>query len=553
MKNKRYPHIIKNIREWPIYKAAKEKNEFKERMKDKAFEIIVEKNKGQLKEVLAQCAYSEKKRVDNFPFKVDPPSEKSFWNNVRAQLTKGSDCSSEEECEILLRRVISRYVEEIVGDFKLETFLFAEKALTYFFNRLYSSWFAGSLLNIFNKRKILQKKLILAGYVEHARKLFDKGTVVLVPTHQSNLDSVLVGYFMQLMAGMPAFSYGAGLNLYNFEIFGYYMDRLGAYKVDRRKRNSIYHETLFTFLRLSVQDGVNNLFFPAGGRVRDGKMEQKLKQGLLSALVQAEKSNSIHGLDQKIFIVPVVMNNHFVLEAKSLINQYLAKRGKERYNRSSSNVLTKYISFFPMLYQLISRSSEVVLSFGKPMDVLGNQVDEQGQSIGANGHLVELGDYFKTDGEFKPDFQRESIYTRKLADSIARSYLDHAVVLSSQLMAFITYNYLKKQHGSDDIFDLMSIEKQALSVRMEELLPLVVKLRDHIIQNAEDKALFIHEDLFLPPEQLVITGIKKLGTFHVKKALKINSDQKIICKDLKLLYYYANRLSEFNYKEVLFG
>ncbi|MEZ4907100.1 MAG: hypothetical protein R2771_05540 [Saprospiraceae bacterium] len=58
----------------------------------------------------------------------------------------------------------------------------------------------------------------------------------MLPTHQSNLDSMLIGYTIDFKLGLPAFAYGAGLNLYNYEIPAYYMSRLGAYKVDRRKK-----------------------------------------------------------------------------------------------------------------------------------------------------------------------------------------------------------------------------------------------------------------------------------------------------------------------------
>jgi glycerol-3-phosphate O-acyltransferase len=553
MENKSYPHLIKNIKNWPIYKAARQKKAFKDYLKEQTFQIIKDKKGGQLHELVAQCAYSEKKRVTRMPFKVDPPSEKGFWKSISQQVTQGSDCDTQENCEALLQRIVSRYAEEIVGDFKVETFSFAEKFLAYFFNRLYSSWMLGSMLNIFTKRKTLQKKLKLTGYVDHARTLFEQGTVVLLPTHQSNLDSILIGYFMELKAGMPAFSYGAGLNLYNFEIMGYFMDRLGAYKVDRRKRNAIYHETLFTFLRLSVQDGVNNLFFPAGGRVRDGRIEADLKTGLMSALIQAQKSNSIRGVSEKIFVIPVVMNNHFVLEAKALINDYLVKRGKEKFSRNKKPKSYNYMAALPYICKLIGGSSEAVLSFGKPMDALGNLVDERGRSLDKNGNLIHVADYFKTDGVFKPDYQRESVYTKKLATEVAASYKKHMVVLSSQLVAYVSYMALKKQHNAADIFELMGVEKKQLVLEVADILPMITALRDHIIDTNEDRNKFIHDDLYLEPKQLMTRGVRKLGIFHVTRPLKLNSDGKIICKDLKLLYYYANRLRGLGFKAVIFG
>ena len=82
-------------------------------------------------------------------------------------------------------------------------------------------------------------RLIVAGKTDSIRTLIKDHTVVVVPTHFSNLDSILIGYAMDAMMGLPSFSYGAGLNLYNTGYTAYFMNRLGAYRVDRRKKNPI--------------------------------------------------------------------------------------------------------------------------------------------------------------------------------------------------------------------------------------------------------------------------------------------------------------------------
>lgn len=149
-----------------------------------------------------------------------------------------------------------------------------------------------------------------------------------MPTHFSNLDSILVGYAMDEMLGLPSFSYGAGLNLYNSGIAAYFMNRLGAYRVDRRKKNPIYLETLKAMSKLSIQRGVNSLFFPGGTRSRSGSLEKKLKMGLIGTAVEAQRALCQEGKKEKIFIVPLVMSYHFVLEAKYLIEQHLLITGK---------------------------------------------------------------------------------------------------------------------------------------------------------------------------------------------------------------------------------
>ena len=87
----------------------------------------------------------------------------------------------------------------------------------------------------------------------------------MVPTHFSNLDSILIGWVIHVL-GLPPFIYGAGLNLFNIKILAYFMNSLGAYKVDRRKKNPIYLEALKSYSNLAIQEGAHSLFFPGGTR-----------------------------------------------------------------------------------------------------------------------------------------------------------------------------------------------------------------------------------------------------------------------------------------------
>jgi len=546
-----YPPIIPHMKDWPVYKVAREVDAFKQELKQLAFEALMEKNQGKIKDVMAQCAYLESKRVSQMPWKVDPVTEKSFWNNVHLQLTSGGDCTSEEQCEAVLRKIVNRYSEEIVGDFKPDTYIFADRFLSWFFNRIFSSYLKGSVFNFFGKKKALYKKLRLKGYVDEARALFQHGTVVMVPTHQSNLDSILVGYILGQIMGLPAFSYGAGLNLYNYEILAYYMNRLGAYKLDRRKKNAIYHETLFTFLKLSVQKNVNNLFFPAGGRVRDGRIEQNLKLGLLSALIQAQKSNCEAEISQKIFVVPVVLNYHFVLEAHPLIVDHLAKTGKEKFrNRKKTNSVTLW-RLIRYATGIFAKSSDFVLSVGKPLDVLGNEVLADGTSVDSEGKKIDICDYFKLEGEFKPDFQRESIYSKRLGEAVAASYQKHCVVLSSHFVAYLTYQMFKKKYGSDSVFSLISTGLHEFELTLDEMLPAAVKLHKHLEEMSAKQLIYLDDDLLLSTEMLLQSGVKKLGVIHLKKPLKWTKHHTLLCRDIKLLYYYANRLRGFGFEEVI--
>ena len=60
-------------------------------------------------------------------------------------------------------------------------------------------------------------------------------------------------------------------------------------------------------------------------------VEKKLKLGLLGTAIEAQFQLIKQNRPEKVFIVPLVLSTHFVLEAASLIESYLAQIGKHRF------------------------------------------------------------------------------------------------------------------------------------------------------------------------------------------------------------------------------
>lgn len=328
-----FPRIIDKVEDWPIYRLSEDRSEFIRDIEAFTFHRLTTKHRKDLVDSIVKTIYQERIRIKESPWKVDPPNDRAFWNKISKRLIKKTldrqDPEAQATAEDILRKIIHRYSEEIVGTFKISTFRFAQRFLTVLFNRLLNAAVDKSLASLWRGRRQLYERLKVVGDVETVRHLFEHGTVVVVPTHSSNLDSILVGYAMDQIMGLPSFSYGAGLNLYNFGPAAYFMNRLGAYRVDRRKKNAIYLETLKTMSNLSIQRGVNSLFFPGGTRSRSGELESELKMGLLGTTVEAQRALCQRDDPKKVFIVPMVIGYHFVLEAPFLIEQYLRFTGRE--------------------------------------------------------------------------------------------------------------------------------------------------------------------------------------------------------------------------------
>ena len=365
-----------------------------------------------------------------------------------------------------------------------------------------------------------------------------------MPTHFSNLDSILIGYALDSVVGLPSFSYGAGLNLYNTGYTAYFMNRLGAYRVDRRKKNQVYLETLKAVSNLSIQRGVNSLFFPGGTRSRSGAMEKHLKLGLMSTAVEAQRATYEQGDERKVFIIPLILGYHFVLEAQFLIDQHLKRMGKERYIRSKDDFysLRKVLKF---AWRFFSEENEITLSFGQPMDVLGNYVDEHGESYDKYGNRIELRDYFVSNGKVAADLQRESEYTKHLGDRIVERYYKDNIVLTSHLVAFAAFQILKNKNPRLDLYALLRLPPDDYVFPKESMRLVVGQLRDRLMKMAEEGEIKLSEQLMWDVDRLIEDGIKRLGTYHLAKPLRFTKNGQIVSESFKVLYFYHNRLEGY--------
>lgn len=543
-----YPHVVADIEDWPIFKLHDDRKKFIQEIDAFTFEKLKVLYFGKLEDVIAKTIYQERIRIKEEPWKVDPPKDRQFWRKISNQLIDKANEQTEEErqkiAEQLLQRIIHRYSEEIVGTFKVKTFLFARKFLTLFFTRLLNTAAARNIFQIWGSKYRLIDRLLVKGEVEKMRKLYEKGTIVIVPTHFTNLDSILIGYALDTFAGLPSFSYGAGLNLYNTGYTAYFMNRLGAYRVDRRKKNPIYLETLKAMSNLSIQRGTNSLFFPGGTRSRSGMLENKLKLGLLGTVVEAQRLNLQKGKQEKIFVIPLVLSYHFVLEAEFLIEQHLKQMGKERYIKAKDDFYSKR-KILKFIWKVFSESNDIVLSFGQPMDVLGNPVDEEGHSYDQYGNRLEIADYFMLGDKIRPDIQREAEYTERLSERIIDRYYKDNIVLTSHLVAFAAFLLLKRHFPKLDLYGLLRLPTDDFIFNKGELVNVVAQLKQKLIEMEDKGQIKLSEQIKWEPFNIIADGLRHLGNYHIRKPLRYNKKHKIISESFKVLFYYYNRLENY--------
>ncbi len=557
-KNIGYTPILKGIPEWPVYQLSKNRKEFLEEVSQKTFDRVKELRPGrkQLIDELEATVYREQNRLKRNRWRADPPDENAFWSNVKNELVELSskvENNTDKKEEEILRKIINRYSNEIAGNFKPSSYKFAREAIKFFFGRLLNGSKIKKFGGFFRSKYTLRDKIHIVGKVKLIRNLATKGTVVMVPTHFSNLDSILIGWIIHSL-GLPAFIYGAGLNLFNIKIIAYFMNSLGAYKVDRRKKNLPYLETLKMYSNLALQKGAHSLFFPGGTRSRSGAIESRLRLGLLSTSVEAQRNLYLENPDngeavRKIFVVPVTLNYNFVLEAPDLIEDYLHVKGQDRYFPEQDN----YGSFqlLRFLFKFFTKGSNISVSIGAGLDVLGNYVDHEGNSLDAQGRIIDTRDYFLSNGKVGIDLQREDEYTRMLGNKIVKEYHRINRVFASHLVAFIAFEMWQKKYPKLDLFSFLRLPEEEMEIEYTEFRETFKRVRKEIYRLKDEGKVNYATHFKGKADEVIAHGLDNVGTFHLKRPLFKNKKGNIITHDLTVLYYYHNRMTGYDLEKFI--
>ncbi|MCB0488340.1 MAG: 1-acyl-sn-glycerol-3-phosphate acyltransferase [Cyclobacteriaceae bacterium] len=556
-KNIGYEPILDGIPNWPVYQLSKNRKEFLEEVIQKSLARIKElrPTRKQLVEELEATVYREQNRIKRNRWRVDPADESNFWSGIKNALVELSkdDTGITKKEEEILRRIVHRYAYEIAGNFKPSSYKFARSFIQFWFRRLLNGSRVKKFGAIFRSKYALRDKIHIVGKVKMLRKLAKRGTVVMVPTHFSNLDSVLIGWVIHAL-GLPAFIYGAGLNLFNIKIIAYFMNSLGAYKVDRRKKNLPYLETLKMYSNIALQKGAHSLFFPGGTRSRSGAIESRLRLGLLSTSIEAQRNlyldNPEPGADvRKIFVVPVTLNYHFVLEAPDLIEDYLHVKGQDRYFAEQDN----YGSFqlLRFLFKFFTKGSNISVSIGPGLDVLGNYVDSDGNSLDAQDRIINTRDYFISNGKVCVDLQREDEYTRMLGNKIVGEYHRINRIFASHLVAFISFEMLLKRHPKLDLFTFLRLPEEEMEIDYATFRETFKRVRKEIYKMKDEGKVNYATHFKGKADEVIKHGLDNVGIFHLNRPLLKNKKGNIITRDLNVLYYYHNRLTGYDLEKFI--
>jgi len=488
---------------------------------------------------LNDAAYHESKRLEG---SKSPAGQRELaeWQRLARSLGRLDD----RERRRLLREYAQRFAWDVAGNFDARVYDLSTRLVPPLVTALLAprklATLARDPLQLISL-DALADKVVVEGPLEKLRQLVRRGTAVYVPTHLSNMDSIVFGYALE-RAGLPPATYGAGKNLFTNPVLSFFMHNLGAYRVDRRLRHNLYKDVLKTYSCVLIERGYHSLFFPGGTRSRSGGVERRLKLGLVGSAFEAYTRTLIAGRERRVFFVPATINYLITLEAETLIADFLSEAGKGRFiiEDDESSRIGRVASF---MRKLLAMNGAVVIRFSDPIDPFGNQVDEQGRSHDLHGREVDPASYVKDlRGEVVVDHARDAQYARDLGEEICRAYARDTVVMATHLVAAAAFERLRQQSPGADLFTILR-QRDSVVVPRDDLAADVLALRDRLRALEAKGCIVLGQDVrHGTGGDIVARALRAFRGYHAAPVLASRPDGIALC-DTNLLFYYQNRLA----------
>jgi glycerol-3-phosphate O-acyltransferase len=491
-----------------------------------------ESDRGRLEIALNDAAFHEIRRLEK-QRDEEARDRLGYWRSMIRRIGKMDDTEQRR----VLHTIVTTMTRDVAGNFDPRVYRFARRAVP----RLIGGVMEPRRL-MAAAPELLERVLKVEGDLEHLRQLQSEGSLVFVPTHSSNLDSIVLSQALEI-SGLPPTIYGAGKNLFTNPIISFFMHNLGAYRVDRRIRVSLYKDILKLYSQVMIERGYHSLFFPAGTRSRSGMIERRLKLGLLGSAVEAFTTNQVRRVDRPVWFVPTTINYALVLEAETLVKDWLMEEGQARYiiEDDEFSQIDRWFAFFR---KMVGMRGACIIRFGEPIDPFGNRVGPGGQSLTPTGRTIDPGGYVEQRGKPVVDAVRDAAYTRELGEVLGQRFEQDTVLMSTQVVAHVLFRDLVQSTPGMDLFARLRLRGE-IGLDREALYQELGEARDRLValeaKGRVRTSEVVKEDT---PAELLERALSFWNGYHDSTAATLEGER-VVLGDPALLLYYQNRLVPF--------
>ena len=490
-----------------------------------------------LEYTLNEVAFEETRRLERQK-DDEARQELGYWRGLLRRVARMSDDAKRDALEGIAHRMAT----DVAGNFDPRVYRMASNVMPQLLAGVMQP--ASLPARLTTRRRAVQHLedlLGVQGATEHLRALERIGTLVYVPTHSSNVDSLALGLALFREKLAPCV-YGAGKNLFTNPIISFFMHNLGAYRVDRRVKAGLYKLILKTYSAVIIERGFHSLFFPGGTRSRSGMVERRLKLGLAGTAFDAFSRNQVYGRNRPVFFVPTTINYGLVMEAETLIRDHLSEQGKARYiiEDDEFSRLDRWLAFFR---KLVGTDGACIIRFGQPMDPFGNPVDEAGRSIGPSGRPLDAGSYVLRHGRAVLDEARDAAYTRELGEVLLEVYKKETVLMPENVVAHVFFRRLVRETEGVDLFGKLRFRGEVRFHRSEFAQELG-ETRDRLQAMADRGVMHLAPALKGSPEDITERVLNTWDGYHTGTMVSTVGPD-LVLDDPSLLFYYQNRLVDY--------
>ena len=245
-----------------------------------------------------------------------------------------------------------------------------------------------------------------------------------------------------------------------------------------------------------------------------------------------------------VLVIPCTISSSLVLEAETLIEDFLAGEGKSRYiitddEFSQPSTVMKFVR------QILDLDASMVVRFGDPLDLIGNQVTGEGESVDGLGRPFDCRKYVQDEhGSVVIDPQRDRVYTSYLAESLCAAYRKDTVALSTHVAAYAGWRCLAERYPHLDQYQLVLLAPFERWIDRNRLLGAIDAVLDGIDANVNSGEM----QSWLPAgsnraETTLTDAITAFGCAHSRRAMAFEDWRVLV--DPKLALYYGNRIASF--------